>query len=70
LPSTIDYRGLPVSSENVSPQTLVNNSVVQFAVLIIEILIHPEIFAIILVIVLALLIVGLVARRKTTVNTL
>jgi hypothetical protein len=69
LPSAIDYRGLPVSSENASPQTLVNNSVVQFLVLVIEILIHPEIFAIILVIVLVLLIVGLVTRRKTTVNT-
>ncbi len=70
LPSTIDYRGLPVSSENASPQTLANNSVVQFLVLIIEILIHPEIFAIILVIVLVLLIVGLVSRRKTTVKYL
>jgi hypothetical protein len=68
LPSTIEYRGLPVSSENSSPQTLGNNSVVQFLVLIFEILIHPEILAIILVIVLVLVIVGLISRRKITVN--
>jgi hypothetical protein len=68
LLSTIDYRGLPVSSENASPRTLANNSVVQFLVLIFEILIHPEIFGIILVIVLVLLIVGLITRRRATVN--
>jgi len=68
LSPTIEYRGLPVSSENASPQTLANNSVVQFLVLIFEILIHPEILAIILVIVLVLLIVGLISRRKITVK--
>jgi hypothetical protein len=67
LPSTIEYRGLPVSSENASPQTLANNSVVQFLVLVIEILIHPEILGIILVIVLVLLIVGLISKKK--INT-
>jgi hypothetical protein len=64
LPSTIEYRGLPVGPENASPQTIANNSVVQFLVLIFEILIHPEIIAIILVIVLALLIVGLISKKK------
>ena len=69
LPSTIEYRDLPVSSENASPQTLANNSIFQFLVLIFEILIHPEIFAIILVIILVLLIVGLITKRKISVNT-
>ena len=69
LPQTIEYRDLPVSPENASPQTLANNSVFQFLVLIFEILIHPEIFAIILVIILVLLIVGLIAKRKISVNT-
>jgi Matrixin len=64
LPSAIEYRGLPVSSENASPQTLANNSVVQFLILVFEILIHPEILGIILVVVLVLLIVGLISRRR------
>jgi hypothetical protein len=68
LPSTIEYRGLPVSSENASPQTLTNNSAVKFLVLVIEILIHPEILGIILVIVFVLLIVGLISKKKTNVN--
>jgi hypothetical protein len=64
LPSTIEYRDLPVSSENASPQTLANNSVIQFLILVFEILIHPEILAIIFIIILALLIVGLISRRR------
>jgi hypothetical protein len=66
LPPTIEYRGLPVGSENASPQTLANNSVVQFLVLVFEILIHPEILAIILVIVLVLLIVGLISKKNNS----
>lgn len=64
LPSTIEYRDLPVSPENASPQTLANNSVIQFLILVFEILIHPEILAIIFIIILALLIVGLISRRR------
>jgi hypothetical protein len=68
LPSTFEYRGLPVSSQNASPQTLANNSAVQFLVLVFEILIHPEILAIILVIVMVLLIVGLISQKKLPIT--
>ena len=48
LPSDISYQGLPVSPENASPQTLANNPVVQILVFMFEILIHPEILAIVI----------------------
>ena len=64
LPPNIGYRALPVSPENASPQTLADNSAVQFLVLVFEILIHPEIFTIIVAIVLILIIVGLISRRR------
>ncbi len=48
LPDTIPYRGLPVSKANQRPDTLANNAIFQFFVLMLGILIHPEIFATVL----------------------
>jgi len=64
LPSVISYRGLPVSPENASPQTIANNSVVKFLVLMFEILIHPEIlsFAILFFVVIA--VIALIPKRR------
>ncbi len=64
LPSDISYKGLPVSPENAVPQTLANNPVVQTLVLMFEILIHPEILTIVVLVILLSLFLGLVARLK------
>ncbi len=64
LPFDIAYRGLPVSTQNALPQTLANNSVVQTLVLMFEILIHPEIFAIVVLFIAVLIIIAMIPRRK------
>jgi hypothetical protein len=64
LPSSISYRGLPVSTQNALPQTIANNSVVQTLILMFEILIHPEIFAIVILFISVLIIIALIPRRK------
>jgi hypothetical protein len=64
LPSGIAYRGLPVSTQNALPQTIVNNSVVQTLILMFEILIHPEIFAIVVLFIAVLIIISMIPRRK------
>jgi hypothetical protein len=64
LPTSIEYADLPVSPQNTSPQTLINNPVVQFLVLVIEILIHPDILATIIAIVAIMVIVALATRRR------
>jgi hypothetical protein len=64
LPSAITYQALPVSPQNASPQTLANNSVVQFLILIFEILIHPDILAIVIVVAVIFVIIALIPRRR------
>ena len=64
LPSDIPYQGLPVSPENARPQTLANNPVVQTLILMFEILIHPEIFAFVILFIVVLVIIALISRRK------
>jgi len=64
LPSDISYKGLPVSPENVVPQTLADNPVVQTLVLMFEILIHPDIFAIVVMVILLFIVLGFVVRVK------
>ena len=63
LPTTITYQFLPVSQKNGRPQTLANNSVVQFLVLMFEILIHPEIYPFILLFIVFLVIIVVFPRR-------
>jgi len=64
LPSGIAYKGLPVSTQNALPQTIANNSVVQTLILMFEILIHPEIFAIVVLFIAVLIIIAMIPRRK------
>jgi len=64
LPLAITYQFLPVSQKNGRPQTLANNSVVQFLVLMFEILIHPEIYPFILLFIVFLVIIVVFPRRK------
>ena len=66
LPSAITYQGLPVSPQNALPQTLANNNVFQFLVLMFEIIIHPEIFAIVLAVAVVFVIIALIPRKKKT----
>jgi hypothetical protein len=53
-----------VSPENAIPQTLANNSVVQFLGLMFEILIHPTVLAIVLLVILIFVIIAFISRRK------
>jgi predicted Zn-dependent protease len=69
LPTNISYQGLPVSPQNASPETAANNPVVQVLVLMFEILIHPEIFSIVLVFVIVFALIALIPRRKKPTDT-
>ena len=64
LPTDIAYKGLPVSPQNALPQTLANNPVVQTLVLMFEILIHPEIFSIVVLFITVLVIVALIPGKR------
>ena len=64
LPPSIAYRGLPVSPENASPQTLANNSVIQFLILMFDILIHPEVLALAILFIVVLVAIALIPRRR------
>jgi hypothetical protein len=64
LPSGILDKGLPVSPENVLPETLANNPVVQTLVLMFEILIHPEIFSLIVVFIAVFVIIALIPSKR------
>ena len=70
LPSNIPYQFLPVSSQNALPQTPANNPVVETLVLMVEILIHPEILAlVILFIIILIIIVVIPKKRKERINS-
>jgi predicted Zn-dependent protease len=64
LPADITYQFLPVSQKNARPQTLVNNFVVQFFILMFEILIHPEIYSFIILFFVVLVLIAVFHRRK------
>jgi hypothetical protein len=64
LPSNIQYQYLPASAQNARPQTLQNNPVIQTLTLMGEILIHPDILAVVLLFTVILVIIALVPRRK------
>lgn len=64
LPPDIQYRYLPVSAQNARPQTLQNNAVVQTLVLMFEILIHPDILAVVILFIGILVIVAIFPSRK------
>ncbi len=64
LPPNIQYMNLPVSAQNARPQTIQNNPIVQNLILAFEILIHPEILAIVLVFIIVIVIIALIPGRK------
>ncbi len=68
LPAGITYQFLPVSQENARPQTIANNSVVQFLVLMFEILIHQEIYPFVILFFVVLVIIAVYLRRKNPVK--
>ena len=65
LPTGVTYQFLPVSQKNARPQTLANNSVVQFLVLMFEILIHREIFVFVILFFVVLVLIAVFYRRKS-----
>ena len=64
LPADIPYRGLPVSAENMPPQTFANNQVVQALIFIFEVLMHPEFFALAAVFIVVLVVIVIFPRKK------
>jgi predicted Zn-dependent protease len=65
LPTGVTYQFLPVSQKNARPQTLANNSVVQFLVLMFEILIHREIYVFVILFFVVLVLIAVFYRRKS-----
>jgi hypothetical protein len=68
LPQNIPNQGLPVSQQNVRPQSIVDNPVIQVLILMFEILIHPEVFSIIIIFVIVFAVIALIPRRKKKVE--
>ncbi len=68
LPESITYNFLPVSQKNAPPQTLANNSVVQFLVLMFEILIHPEIYPLTILFIVIIVIIAIFPRRRKVIK--
>ena len=64
LPLNIPYKNLPVSPQNAIPQTLANNPIVETLALMFEILVHPEILAIVLVFVAVLIILAVIPNKR------
>ena len=63
LPSN-QYEYLPVSPQNARPLTLANNPIVQTLILMFEILIHPEILAIVLLFIIVLIIIAVIPTKR------
>jgi predicted Zn-dependent protease len=64
LPTSVTYQFLPVSQKNARPQTLANNSVVQFLILMFEIFIHIEIYPFVILFFVVLVLIVVFHRRK------
>jgi predicted Zn-dependent protease len=65
LPMGVTYQFLPVSQNNARPQTFANNSLVQFLVLMFEIMIHIEIYPFIILFFVVLVLIAAFYRRKS-----
>jgi len=68
LPLDIPYEGLPVSEQNRYPQTTADNPIVQVLVLMYGILIHPEVFSIIIIFIVIFAVIALIPRRRKPVD--
>ena len=64
LPLDVAYQYLPVSPQNARPQTPLDNPVVQVLVFMFELLLHPEILAIVLAVIMVMIIIELIPRRR------
>jgi hypothetical protein len=64
LPADIAYKGLPVSAQYASPQTLANNPIVQTLIFMFEVLIHPEFFALAVVFIAVLVVIALIPKKR------
>ena len=68
LPSNIQYASLPVASQNASPQTLADNPIIETLTLMVQILIHPEIAAIVIIFIAVLIIIAAIPKKKKKVS--
>ena len=64
LPSNIQYSYLPVSSQNSRPNTLQNNTIVQYLILVFELFLHPIILAPTLTLIIFGIVIVLIARLR------
>jgi hypothetical protein len=64
LPTNIQYTSLPVSPQNASPQTLADNPIIETLTLMAQILIHPEISAIVIIFIAVLIIIAAIPKKK------
>ncbi len=64
LPSSVAYENLPVSPQNVTPQTLSDNPVIQALTLLFELLLHRDILIVIVLLIAVFLVISLFPRRK------
>ena len=69
LPPDIKYQGLPVSPQNASPETLLKNPIVQTLIFMFGVLIHPEILALVLLVIVIFVIVASVSYTHLTLPT-
>jgi hypothetical protein len=64
LPSNVPYTNLPVSAENAAPDSLVNNPVVQFLIMVGQLLIHPEVLVVVIAVIVVFVIIAIVPIKK------
>ena len=68
LPKNIQYASLPVSPKNASPQTLGYNPIIETLSLMFQILIHPEIAAIVIIFIGVLIIIASIPKKKKSIK--
>jgi len=64
LPSNIQYSYLPVSAQNARPNTLQNNTILQYLILDFELFLHPIILAPILALIIFAIVIVLISRLR------
>ncbi len=64
LPENIPYEFIPSSQQDNPPATIFDNPVIQVIVLMVQILLHPQILFIVIVLTLIFIIIGMIPRRR------
>ncbi|MCW3995890.1 MAG: matrixin family metalloprotease [Candidatus Bathyarchaeota archaeon] len=64
LPATISYEPLPVSPQNMEPQTILDNPIFQVWLLMVELMLHPDVFLIMVVFIVIFVTIGSFPTKK------